>query len=378
MSTQQDINAFRAQRIANTHDPLALMANTQTPCHPDHSSLITYIQHPQPNNNFVPQPSFNTNYMPQPMQNLEDSSDPTNAMNKALALLAKAFKCCSESAISMGMECCYSSAEGKGTGNNGKGMLLIFSKQLQIAQEDKKRGSKHSEECEFMLLQIAYEETERSKSELHFRDTLIKHPYLELSPDNAPSMTHMDQLRHVVMDPVMQRSMEFIEVSGRITEERRCYYAQGKENVVTNALSRKERVKLKHVRAMAMIIQYGLKAARDRQKSYVDNRRKPLKFEVGDRVMLKVSPWKGVLRFGKKGKLAPSLHVSLDEIKVNKTLRFVEEPVDNSDREVKRFDNQSIERDRLFGIGFVLDFVEFISFTFSGKEMILVIEAVLR
>ncbi|GJZ57559.1 retrovirus-related pol polyprotein from transposon TNT 1-94 [Tanacetum coccineum] len=92
MSTQQDINAFRAQRIANTHDPLALMANTQTLCHPDHSSLITYIQHPQPNNNFVPQPSFNTNYMPQPMQNLEDSSDPTTAMNKALALLAKAFK----------------------------------------------------------------------------------------------------------------------------------------------------------------------------------------------------------------------------------------------------------------------------------------------
>ncbi|GKF77153.1 hypothetical protein Tco_0229623, partial [Tanacetum coccineum] len=42
-----------------------------------------------------------------------------------------------------------------------------------------------------------------------------------------------------------------------------------------------------------------LKAARDRQKNYVDNRRKPLEFEVGDRVMLKVSPWKGVIRFGK-------------------------------------------------------------------------------
>ncbi|GJU23628.1 putative reverse transcriptase domain-containing protein [Tanacetum coccineum] len=41
-----------------------------------------------------------------------------------------------------------------------------------------------------------------------------------------------------------------------------------------------------------------------------------------------------------------------------------------------RFDNQSIERDRLIGIGFVLDFVEFISFTFSDKEMILVIEAI--
>ncbi|GJU17750.1 hypothetical protein Tco_1145716 [Tanacetum coccineum] len=97
-----------------------------------------------------------------------------------------------------------------------------------------------------------------------------------------------------------------------------------------------------------VLIKEKLKAARDRQKSYVDNRRKPLEFEVGDRVMLKVSPWKGVIRFGKKVKLAP------------------------------RFGNQSIERNRLIGIGFVLDFVEFISFTFSDKEMILVIEAVSR
>ncbi|GJR44446.1 putative reverse transcriptase domain-containing protein [Tanacetum coccineum] len=42
-----------------------------------------------------------------------------------------------------------------------------------------------------------------------------------------------------------------------------------------------------------------------RQKSYADKRRKPLEFQVGDRVLLKVSPWKGVVRFGKKGKLAP-------------------------------------------------------------------------
>ncbi|GJZ52288.1 putative reverse transcriptase domain-containing protein [Tanacetum coccineum] len=62
---------------------------------------------------------------------------------------------------------------------------------------------------------------------------------------------------------------------------------------------------------------------------------KPLEFEVGDHVMLKVSPWKGVVRFGKKGKLAPSLHVSLDEIKVDKTLRFVEEPVEIMDLEIK-------------------------------------------
>ncbi|GJW66759.1 putative reverse transcriptase domain-containing protein [Tanacetum coccineum] len=54
-----------------------------------------------------------------------------------------------------------------------------------------------------------------------------------------------------------------------------------------------------------VVIRDRLKAARDRQKSYVDNSRKPLDFQVGDHVMLKVSPWKGVVRFGKKGKLAP-------------------------------------------------------------------------
>ncbi|GJV11296.1 putative reverse transcriptase domain-containing protein, partial [Tanacetum coccineum] len=47
------------------------------------------------------------------------------------------------------------------------------------------------------------------------------------------------------------------------------------------------------------------KAARDRQKSYANKRRKPLEFSVGDYVLLKVSPWKGVVRFRKKGKLAP-------------------------------------------------------------------------
>nr|GEW12222.1 hypothetical protein [Tanacetum cinerariifolium] len=48
-----------------------------------------------------------------------------------------------------------------------------------------------------------------------------------------------------------------------------------------------------------------IKAVRDRQKSYAGKRRKPLEFSVGDYVLLKVSPWKGVVRFEKKGKLAP-------------------------------------------------------------------------
>nr|GEW60878.1 reverse transcriptase domain-containing protein [Tanacetum cinerariifolium] len=50
-------------------------------------------------------------------------------------------------------------------------------------------------------------------------------------------------------------------------------------------------------------IEQKMQAARDHQKSYTDVRRRPLEFQVGDRVMLKVSPWKGVICFGKRGKL---------------------------------------------------------------------------
>jgi hypothetical protein len=53
------------------------------------------------------------------------------------------------------------------------------------------------------------------------------------------------------------------------------------------------------------IIQTNLKTAQSRQKSYADQRRKPLQFQVGDFVYLRVSPTKGVQRFGIKGKLAP-------------------------------------------------------------------------
>ncbi|GKB86537.1 putative reverse transcriptase domain-containing protein [Tanacetum coccineum] len=54
-----------------------------------------------------------------------------------------------------------------------------------------------------------------------------------------------------------------------------------------------------------VLIKEKLKAARDLQKRYADNRRKQLEFEVGVRVLLKVSPWKCVIYFGKRGKLAP-------------------------------------------------------------------------
>ncbi|GJZ14415.1 reverse transcriptase domain-containing protein, partial [Tanacetum coccineum] len=115
-------------------------------------------------------------------------------------------------------------------------------------------------------------------------------------------------------------------------------------------------------------------------KSYADKRRKPLEFSVGEYVLLKVPPWKGVVRFGKKGKLAPrfvgpfgiterigpvayrlrlpeelngvhdtfhvsdlkkcladlTLQIPLDEIQVDAKLNFVEEPVEILEREFKK------------------------------------------
>ncbi|GJZ98385.1 putative reverse transcriptase domain-containing protein [Tanacetum coccineum] len=52
-------------------------------------------------------------------------------------------------------------------------------------------------------------------------------------------------------------------------------------------------------------IKQRIQAARDQKKSYADLKCMPMEFQVGDRVMLKVSPWKGVVRFGKQGKLNP-------------------------------------------------------------------------
>ncbi|GJY35728.1 putative reverse transcriptase domain-containing protein [Tanacetum coccineum] len=127
-------------------------------------------------------------------------------------------------------------------------------------------------------------------------------------------------------------------------------------------------------------IKQRIQAARDRQKSYADLKRKPMEFQVGDKVMLKVSPWKGVVRFGKRGKLNPryvgpfkvlkkvgavayklelpqelsrvhnTFHVSnlkkcysddtlavpLEGLHVDDKLYFVKEPVEIMDREVKQ------------------------------------------
>ncbi|GKB89410.1 putative reverse transcriptase domain-containing protein [Tanacetum coccineum] len=76
-------------------------------------------------------------------------------------------------------------------------------------------------------------------------------------------------------------------------------------------------------------IKQKIQTARDRQKSYADLKSKPMEFQVGDKVMLKVSPWKGVIHFGKRA-------VPLEGLQVDDKLHFVEEPVEIMDREVKQ------------------------------------------
>ncbi|GKF43352.1 hypothetical protein Tco_0129904, partial [Tanacetum coccineum] len=94
---QKEFDELRAERLAKTQDPFALMANSNNPfnypvLHPDIPSSSTYLQQPLPNNNYNPQPSFNQNYMQQPMPNPEDITDPTAVMNMTFVLMAKAFK----------------------------------------------------------------------------------------------------------------------------------------------------------------------------------------------------------------------------------------------------------------------------------------------
>ncbi|KAJ9566648.1 hypothetical protein OSB04_002614 [Centaurea solstitialis] len=129
-----------------------------------------------------------------------------------------------------------------------------------------------------------------------------------------------------------------------------------------------------------------LRTAQSRQKSYADKRRSDLEFQVGDRVLLKVSPWKGVIHFRKRGKLGPrytgpftvlarvgkvayrlelpevlgqihdtfhvsqlrkcladeTAHVPLDDIQVDESLNYIERPVAVLERKVKKLRNKEI------------------------------------
>nr|GEW53992.1 putative reverse transcriptase domain-containing protein [Tanacetum cinerariifolium] len=85
-------------------------------------------------------------------------------------------------------------------------------------------------------------------------------------------------------------------------------------------------------------IKQRMQASRDRKKSYANLKRKPMEFQVGDKVMLKVSPWKGV-----KCHADEPLDVPLDGLHMDDKLYFVEKPVEIMDRKVKRLKQSRIQ-----------------------------------
>ncbi|GJR29512.1 putative reverse transcriptase domain-containing protein [Tanacetum coccineum] len=168
------------------------------------------------------------------------------------------------------------------------------------------------------------------------------------------------------------KAAPFEELYGRKCQSPVCWAKVGDVQLTVQEIVHETTEKIVQIKSK-------IQAARDRQKSYANVRRKPLEFQVGDKVMLKVSPWKGVIRFGKWEKLNPryngpfkilakvgtvayrlelpqqlskahsTFHVSnlkkclsdemfvisLDEIQIDDKLHFVEEPVEIMDREVK-------------------------------------------
>nr|GFB79851.1 retrotransposon protein, putative [Tanacetum cinerariifolium] len=66
-----------------------------------------------------------------------------------------------------------------------------------------------------------------------------------------------------------------------------------------------------------VLIKQRMEAAQDRQKNYTDRNRKPMEFEIGDRVMLKVSPWKGVVRFKREIKRLKRSRIPLVKVRCN-------------------------------------------------------------
>nr|GFB99771.1 putative reverse transcriptase domain-containing protein [Tanacetum cinerariifolium] len=175
------------------------------------------------------------------------------------------------------------------------------------------------------------------------------------------------------------KATPFEALYGRNCRSPICWTEVGEAQILSPELIQKTTEKIVQIKQR-------MQAARDRQKSYTNLKRKPMELQVGDKVMLKVSPWKGVVHFGKRGKLnlryvGPfkvlervgdvaykldlpeelsrvhnTFHVSdlkkchadeplavlLDGLHFDDKLHFIEKPVEIMDREVKQLKQSRI------------------------------------
>ncbi|KAL5849950.1 hypothetical protein ACOSQ4_007963 [Xanthoceras sorbifolium] len=201
---------------------------------------------------------------------------------------------------------------------------------------------------------------------INFEGSWVDHlPLIEFAYNNSFQMS-------ITMAP-------YEALYGRKCRTPLCWTELGEDKLVGPDVIRQTEEKVK-------IIKDRLKAASDRQKSYADLKRRDIEYVVGDRVFLKVSPWKKILRFGKKGKLSPRFigpyeiiervgpvayrlalplelekihdvfHVSMlrryrsdpshkvqtEAIEIQLDLTYEEEPVEILDREIKELRNKKI------------------------------------
>ncbi|XP_021975263.1 uncharacterized protein LOC110870386 [Helianthus annuus] len=213
------------------------------------------------------------------------------------------------------------------------------------------------------------------------RDTRFTSRYWQRFHESVGTRLHISTAYHPQTDGHGIQMAPYELLYGRKCRTPVCWGEVGQRDLAPIDLIAMTNEKIELIRAR-------LKAAQDRQKAYGDKRKRPIEFQVGDFVLLKVSPWKGIIRFRKRGKLGPryigpfkilarvgrvayrlelpptldgihnTFHVSqlrkcladetalvpLDDIVLDKGLNYVERPIAINDVKVKKLRNKAVRQ----------------------------------
>nr|GFA09191.1 hypothetical protein [Tanacetum cinerariifolium] len=284
---QEEVNELRVERLAKSHDPLAFMAHSQNSfnfptTHKDQSSSSTHLQQSFPiSNKYSPQPSLNQNFMQPPITSLEDINNPTEAINAALILFAKAFQLSAPtynnqrtSSNPRNLQLAQPNGRIQGVQNAGvqsdgnqNGLVVVsrianqsgtglgyiarnctarprrrdaayLQTQLLIAQKEEAVIQLQAEEFDFMAVAGDLDEIEEGNANCILMVNLQRHPHLVLSKTKLPYVTQTAQLRyqndnHVTsVAPSMVQSGGTVETSFAPNEETRAHQETFYRNLV--------------------------------------------------------------------------------------------------------------------------------------------------
>ncbi|GJX01101.1 putative reverse transcriptase domain-containing protein [Tanacetum coccineum] len=211
-----------------------------------------------------------------------------------------------------------------------------------------------------------WDEEQESAFQL-LKQKLCEAPILVLPKGNGDFVVYCDASLQGLGAVLMQREKVIAYASRQLKPHKENYTTHDLElgAVITCLLGRSWRclthgTRIIHETTKKIVqIRQRLQAARDRQRSYANVRQKPLEFQIGDRVMLKVSPRKVTYKQELPGELSnihntfhisnlkkclsdESLIIPMKELQLNDKLNFVEEPVEIMDREIKQLKRSRI------------------------------------